>query len=111
MLTRVSPSVGVYSFIPNKTTHTIYFTDIPLNFSTMTTLGKEESGRCREVETRVNVWTVCPPKNGCCGEVAVSGVEVRRYKKLPMGNLWAEIWPNMIWHYYVSKNHYTVQRC
>ena len=29
-------------------------------------------GRCREVETRVNVWTV-RQKNGHCGEVAVSG--------------------------------------
>ena len=26
--------------------------------STMATLGTEESGHCRQVETRVNVWTV-----------------------------------------------------
>ena len=36
------------------------------------TLGTEESVHCREVETRVNVWTVCQ-KNCCCGEVAISG--------------------------------------
>ena len=55
-----------------------------------------------------------PKKNGCCGEVGVSGVEVQLYKKLLIGNLWAEIWSNMVWHYYVSKNHYnnyTVQCC
>ena len=38
----------------------------------MATLGTEASGRCREVETKVNVWTV-RPQNGRCGEVAVSG--------------------------------------
>ena len=31
---------------------------VQLNLSTMATLGTEESGRCREVETTVNVWTV-----------------------------------------------------
>ena len=45
---------------------------IQLNLSTMATLGTEASGRYREVETKVNVWTV-RPKNGRCGEVAVSG--------------------------------------
>ena len=34
------------------------FSIIQLNFSTTATLGTEESGRRREVETRVNVWTV-----------------------------------------------------
>jgi len=38
----------------------------------MATLGTEESGHCREVETRVNVWTV-HQKNGHFREVAVSG--------------------------------------
>ena len=38
----------------------------------MATLGTEESGHCREVETRANVWTV-GQKNGCCLEVAISG--------------------------------------
>ena len=28
----------------------------------MATLGTEEGGHCREVETRVNVWTVCQKK-------------------------------------------------
>ena len=31
---------------------------VQLNHSTMATLGTEESSRYREVETRVNVWTV-----------------------------------------------------
>ena len=34
------------------------------------TLGTEESGYFREVETKVNVWTV-RLKNGRCGEVTV----------------------------------------
>ena len=44
---------------------------VQLNHSTMATLGTEESSRCREVETRVNVWTVPPKKNCRCREVAV----------------------------------------
>ena len=32
--------------------------DLQLNLSTTATLGIEESGRCSEVETRGNVWTV-----------------------------------------------------
>ena len=36
------------------------------------TLGTEESGHCREVETKVNVWNV-RQKNGHCREVAVAG--------------------------------------
>ena len=39
------------------------------------TLGTEEGGHCREVERKVNVWTVCL-KNGRCREVAVSGGSV-----------------------------------
>ena len=35
---------------------------IQLNLSTMATLGAEESGHCREVETKVNVWAVRPKK-------------------------------------------------
>ena len=35
---------------------------IQLNLSTVATLGTEESGLCREVETKVNVWAVCPKK-------------------------------------------------
>jgi len=31
---------------------------VQLNLSAMATLGREESGHCREVEMRVNVWTV-----------------------------------------------------
>ena len=31
---------------------------VQLNLSTTATLGTEENGLCREVETRVNVWTV-----------------------------------------------------
>ena len=46
---------------------------IQLNLSTMVTLGTEKNGHCREVETRVNVWTVRRNKNGSCREVAVSG--------------------------------------
>ena len=40
------------------------------NLSTMATLGTEESSHCREVETRVNEWTV-HQKNCHCREVAV----------------------------------------
>ena len=46
---------------------------LQLNLSTTATLGTEESGRCnhcKEVETIVNVWTVCQ-KNGRSREVAV----------------------------------------
>ena len=35
---------------------------IQLNLSTTATLRIEESGHCREVETKVNVWTVRPKK-------------------------------------------------
>ena len=42
-----------------------------LNLSRTVTLGSEESGRCREVETRVSVWVV-RKKSRHCGEVAVS---------------------------------------
>ena len=31
---------------------------IQLNLSTTATLGREESGNCREIETRVNEWTI-----------------------------------------------------
>ena len=48
----------MYTVSFQTTTHTIYFTYIQLNFSTTTTLGTEESGHCREVETRFNVWTL-----------------------------------------------------
>ena len=36
------------------------------------TLGTEESGHCREVERRVNTWTVSQ-NNDRCREVAVAG--------------------------------------
>ena len=36
------------------------------------TLGTEESGRCREVEAKVNVWTV-RQTNGHCREGTVAG--------------------------------------
>ena len=41
----------------------------------MGTLGTEKNGRarCREAETRVNVWTIRRKKNCRCREVAVSG--------------------------------------
>lgn len=39
---------------------------------TRITLGAEESGQCRQVETRANVWTVCQ-KNGRCRWMAASG--------------------------------------
>ena len=41
----------------------------------MGTLGTEKNGRarCREAETRVNVWTIRREKNCRCREVAVSG--------------------------------------
>ena len=45
--------------------------ELQSNHSTTATLGTEESGHCREVETRVNVWNAPPPAG--CGEVAVSG--------------------------------------
>ena len=35
---------------------------VQLNLSTTSILGTEESGHCREVETRGNVWTVHPKK-------------------------------------------------
>ena len=38
----------------------------------MASLRTEESGHYRELETRVNVWTVCK-KNGRCREVADCG--------------------------------------
>ena len=57
---------------------------LQLNLSTTATLGTEESGRCnrcKEVETRVNVRTVCQKmavverwplwRGGHCGEVTV----------------------------------------
>ena len=34
-----------------------------LNLSRTVTLGSEESGRCREVETRVSVWAVRKKKS------------------------------------------------
>ena len=46
---------------------------IQLNLSTTATSGTEESGRCREVETRVTVCTVRQKKNGCCRDVVVNG--------------------------------------
>jgi len=47
--------------------------ELQLNLSTTATFGTEESGCCREVETRVNVWTVHQKKkkNDCCREVAI----------------------------------------
>ena len=66
-----------------------------LNLSTMDTLGTDESGQhCREVQTRVNVWTVCQ-KKGLCREVAI----VQRFKQKSMYGLSAkklavvERWP------------------
>ena len=50
-----------------------------LNLSTTAILGTEESDRCREVETRVNVWTV-RLKSGRCRELRLL-VEVRLKKK------------------------------
>ena len=44
---------------------------LQFNLSTTATLGSEKSGHCGEVETRMNVWTVCQKKNGSCREVAV----------------------------------------
>ena len=44
---------------------------VQLNLSTTATLRTEERGRCKEVQTRVNVWTV-RQKSGRCGEVAVT---------------------------------------
>ena len=44
-----------------------------LNLSTTLTLGTEKSGHCREIETRVNVWTVRQKKKSRCRGVAVSG--------------------------------------
>ena len=41
------------------TTHNSGTQVLPLNHSTTATLGTEESGLCRGVETRVNVWTAC----------------------------------------------------
>ena len=44
---------------------------VQLNLPRTATLGTEESGRCREVETRGNVWTVRQTKMAVV-EVAVS---------------------------------------
>ena len=45
-----------------KKLKTVVVLEIPLfvqlKLSTIATLGTEGGGRCREVETRVNVWTV-----------------------------------------------------
>ena len=41
----------------------------------MATLGTDERDRCREVETRVNVWTV-HQKSGHCEEVISGGLTV-----------------------------------
>ena len=41
------------------------FSIIQFNFSTTATLGTEQSGLCREVETRVNVWTVRQKRDRC----------------------------------------------
>ena len=46
---------------------------VQLNLSTTVTLGTEKSGHCREVETRVNVWTARQKKNSRCRGVVVSG--------------------------------------
>ena len=50
---------------------------LQLNPSTTVTLGTEESGGCKEVETRVNVWTVRQKKVAVverCREALVSSV-------------------------------------
>ena len=95
------------------------FSKIQLNLSTTVTLEIDESGqRCREVQTRVNAWTVCQkkafverwplyrgsnksqcmdclPKKGLCREVAT----VQRFKQESMYGLSAkkmavvERWP------------------
>ena len=49
-----------------------------MNLSPTATLGTEESGHCRDVETRVNLWTV-RQKNGHCREMAVSGASAVYY--------------------------------
>ena len=59
---------------------------LQLNLSTTTaTLGTEESGHCREVETSMNVWNVCQ-KYGRCREVAIVErwplLEVQLYTKV-----------------------------
>lgn len=52
---------------------------LQFNLSITATLGSEKSGHCGEVETRMNVWTVCQKKkwllqrSGRCGEVTISG--------------------------------------
>ena len=56
---------------------------LQLKLSTTATLGIEESGHCREVETRVNVWAV-RPKNGRYRDVAV----VERW----LSDLWRFNW-------------------
>ena len=40
---------------------------VRLNLTTTVTLGTEKSGHCREVETRVNVWTVRQKKIAVVG--------------------------------------------
>ena len=35
---------------------------LQFNLSITATLGSEKSGHCGEVETRMNVWTVCQKK-------------------------------------------------
>ena len=50
---------------------------LQLNPSTRASLGTEESGRCKEVETRVNVWTVRQKKVAVverCREAVVASV-------------------------------------
>ena len=51
---------------------------VQLNLSTTATLGTEESGHCREVETRMNIWTV-RPKNKMAVVERWPLVEVRMY--------------------------------
>ena len=50
--------------------------NIQSNLHTTATLGTEESGRRKEVFTRINVWiflSAGTKKSGRCGEVTVSG--------------------------------------
>ena len=50
-------------FVPkNPPKFDFFLCDLSEALVIVATLGTEESGHCREVETRVNVWTVCQKK-------------------------------------------------
>ena len=74
------------------------FSIIQLNFSTTATLGTEQSGRCRDVETRVNVWSVRQISSLCRDVETRVSVWTVRQKKWPLERGGRHIpWTPEIW--------------